>query len=117
MNRFKIPAVAAGVVGLMLVVGSASSAPAAKDVAGKPGSPGPLAAQGEASQGKVSPETVIRGLKLRSTAISSGNLGSTVPAGFAAIDAPLVIHCPGTTTCTFEAEQNVQVEGTTANNA
>lgn len=117
MKRFVAPAVAAGAIGLMLVVGSASSAPAAKGTAGDPGAAGPTAAQGKASQGKVAPDTQIRGLKLKSTAISSGNLGATVPAGFAALDAPLVITCPGHSTCTIAAEQNVQVRGSTANNA
>lgn len=116
MKRFAAPAVAAGVIGLMLVVGSASSAPAAKGSSGDLGAPGPTAAQGKASEGKVSPEMQIRGLKLRSTALSAGNLGATVPAGFVALDAPLVLNCPGHTTCTFAAEQNVQVKGSTSSN-
>jgi hypothetical protein len=48
---------------------------------------------------------------------SSYDSGSvTVGAGFQPIDAVQSFTCPGTTTCSFTAEQNVQVIGSTASN-
>jgi hypothetical protein len=56
----------------------------------------------------------VTGRKLKFTAISSGNLGATVPAGFAPVDAATNLRCPGTRTCTFEADQNLQVFSSTS---
>ena len=111
MRSVKGSVVAVGVIGLMLVVGSAASAPAAKTSHSHPRPSSPIA-----TQQKAAPATVVKGRKLKSTAISQGFSDAYIPAGLVALDAPTTLNCPGTTTCTFEADQNVTLAGPTANN-
>jgi hypothetical protein len=54
--------------------------------------------------------------KLQKSWSSYGNDVVTVESGFQPIDGVQSFTCPGTTTCSFTAEQNVQVTGTAANN-
>ena len=61
-------------------------------------------------------------LALLTTFVSESNDSEAVPAGFQSIDAPTAFTCvaPGHLhggTCTIEADQNVQVIGSTPNNA
>ncbi len=114
MRGFKSSVAAVGVIGLMVVVGSAASAPAAKTAHGPPGPSTPTAG----AQHNVEPATVVKNRKLKSSAMSTGFLGVTKPGGtFTAIDAVTTVTCPSTTTCTIEADQNVQALGSTANNS
>jgi hypothetical protein len=64
---------------------------------------------------RVSPNTVSGPKKLLQTKFSYG-VGGAVAAGYAAIDSPINFACPGTTTCAYEAEQHVQVAGSTDGN-
>lgn len=113
MPNMKRTIAGVGVIGLMVVAGSAASAPAANTEHGRPASPfSPVAA----GQLKVQPPTVLTARHLKSTALSTGSSGVTAGPGFAAIDQVTTLRCPGTKTCTFEADQNVEASGSWDNN-
>jgi hypothetical protein len=54
--------------------------------------------------------------KLFETWISEANDLVTVGSGFQAVDNPITINCPAPNLCTFAAEQNLQVNGSTSGN-
>jgi hypothetical protein len=69
--------------------------------------------------GKVSPQVPlpVSGVKrLLRSRISWDNNLVAVGSGFVAIDAATTINCISTSTCTYEAEQNVQVQNSIAGN-
>ena len=65
------------------------------------------------------PATVTSKRKLKGNYISQDNSLASVGAGFQPIDALTTINCPsttGTSTCTIEADQHLQVSGSTTAN-
>jgi len=64
---------------------------------------------------RTTPQTLIFNRKLQSTTQSYSSSGTSVGAGFVAIDSPVTFKCPAGG-CTVSAEQNVQVSGTAADN-
>jgi hypothetical protein len=68
---------------------------------------------GNVAPGK--PGTVSGAKTLRVSLISQDNNVVTVGSGFQAIDAVTTLNCPATS-CTFSAEQNVQVQNSIASN-
>jgi hypothetical protein len=95
-----------------LSVGGATQAFAAHHSSGSPSSP--MASSSHSTT--VAPNAVVKQRVLKVTARSQGGGIVAVPSGFQPIDGVTTLHCPGTTTCTFEADQNVQVRGSTASN-
>ena len=113
MHRVKKWAIPVGLVAALVAGGGATQAFAAHHSSGSSASP---TASTSHSTG-VTPNAVVKQRVLKVTARSQGGAIVAVPSGFQPIDGVTTLHCPGTTTCTFEADQNVQVRGSTANNA
>ena len=108
--KLLIPAVVAGM--LFMLWGGLGSAQA-----GKPQSQQSIQAASPLS-GKVAPGVpgVVSGAKsLRVTLISQDSNLVSVGSGFQAIDAVTSVNCPAAS-CTFSAEQNVQVQNSLAGN-
>lgn len=63
------------------------------------------------------PAQINAAKKLVNTVIHGTFSGATVGSGFQAIDTPFTFSCPGTTTCTYEVDENVQVGTSTSGNA
>jgi hypothetical protein len=66
------------------------------------------------------PASVTSKRKLKRNFISQDSGSATVGVGFQPVDAPTTINCPSTpytSTCTIEAEQHVQVKGSTTGNS
>jgi len=59
---------------------------------------------------------VTNNRRLFETWISEGNDLVSVGSGFQAIDNPITINCPASNSCTFAAEQNLQVDGSVSGN-
>lgn len=111
MKRLEVSGISIGVIGLILVLGSAASAPASNSGHQRLHRISPVM-----GQNTVATAVVVSGRHLKSTAISSGYT-VPVPASWSAIDAVTTLRCPGTTTCTFTAEQSLDVVGSTTDNA
>jgi hypothetical protein len=72
-----------------------------------------------AANNEAVPAAVTTQRKLKRNFISQDSGSLTVAAGFQPIDALTTVNCPSTSTtsaCTIEAEQHVQVNGSTAGN-
>jgi hypothetical protein len=101
-----------GVLVLVLVAGSAVLAPAMGGLRWHPQSLGPEPASPQGPR-----TTVLVAHRLRSTAISESYLKAEIGPGRTPLEsAAITLTCPGKTTCTFEADQNVEVMGTSSNN-
>jgi hypothetical protein len=73
-----------------------------------------------AASDAVVPASVTSKRKLKRNFISQDSGSVAVGAGFQPVDAPTTINCPSTpytSTCTIEAEQHLQVKGSTAGNS
>lgn len=110
MRLLNAAAVGIGVASLVLVAGSAVSAPTAK--------PAHLGPAGPTGTLQHAPMVLSSGSKLRSTTLVSNFSGATLtPGGFTPIDPGETITCPGHTTCTVEADLNVQAQGSGSSDA
>ncbi len=104
MSYFRITTLAAAGIGLVLLASGTSSASIAKPT--KPGPPAPAGSQQHATP------LVTGGEKLKATFMTDGDTTiNLTPGSFTPIGSPTTVRCTGATTCTIEADMQVQASG------
>jgi hypothetical protein len=113
IRRWFVPV---AVMGSLLTVWGGAGIVSAQTSKSAAGAGSPMMSSGKVAEQPSAP--VVTGRKLKTTAISQDGGTVTVGSGFQPIDGVTTLVCPGTSgNCTIEADQHVQVSGSTANNA